>query len=260
MKKGAMRTGTPSELRLIDTDLADPSFTAAMDEALLESAATGAGPTLHFYRRKPPGVTLGYFLKAAENVDLGYCKANGIRVIRRLSGGGAIYTDEGQLVYGLAVQDILPVAPAKCFELVCGALVKALGAIGCEAAFSPVNDVLVKGRKVSGSAIVNRGRTKLVHGTVIVQLDRDMMFRALKVSDETVRKKGLAGPGERVTSLEEAMGRRVPMAKVKGAVAEAIGEALGLKVKDGRLTAKERARVDELVRTRYGTDAWNLKA
>lgn len=255
-----MRTAGPDELRLIDTDLADPALTAAVDELLLETAVTGGGPALHFYRRKPPGVTLGYFLKAAENVDLEYCKAKGIKIIRRLSGGGAIYTDEGQLVYGLAAQDILPVAPAKCFAIVCGALVKALEALGCEAVFSPVNDVLVNGRKVSGSAIVNRGRTKLVHGTVIVEIDREMMFRALRVPDEKLRKKGIAEPGARVISLEEALGKTLPMEKVKGQVAKAIGVALGLKVRAGKLTAKETARVDELVRTRYGTDAWNLKA
>jgi lipoate-protein ligase A len=205
-------------------------------------------------------VTLGYFQKAEENVDLDYCRENGIKVIRRLSGGGAIYTDQGQLVYGLIAQDLLPVAPAKCFEVVCGALVKALGSLGCVAVFSPVNDVLSKGKKLSGSAIVNRGRTKLVHGTVIVELDRVPMFRALKVSDEKLKKKGIQHPGERVTSIEEVLGRTVPIEKVKAAVAGSLGEALGLKIKAGKLTAKEKVRVDELVRTRYIIDAWNLKA
>ena len=203
---------------------------------------------------------MGYFLKAKENVDLDYCREQGIKVIRRLSGGGAIYTDEGQLVYGLVAQDLLPVAPAKCFELVCGALVKALGTLGCEAVFSPVNDVLSKGKKLSGSAIVNRGRRKLVHGTVIAELDRVSMFKALKVSNEKLKKKGVTHPGERVTSIEEVLDRKVPMDRVKAAVAGSIGEALGLKIKAGKLTANEKVRVDELVRTRYITDAWNLKA
>ena len=214
---------------------------------------------MHFYRRKPPCVTLGYFLKASESADLQFCKKKGIQVIRRLSGGGAIYTDEGQLVYGLAVRDLLPSAPAKCFEVLCGALVKALDVLGCDAAFSPVNDVLAQGKKLSGSAIVNRGRTKLAHGTVIVHLDRDTMFKALRMDKAKLRSKGLAHPGERVTSLEEVLGKRPPMVDVKAAVAKALGVALGLKVKKGSLTAKERTRIDELVRTRYSADGWNLK-
>jgi lipoate-protein ligase A len=218
------------------------------------------GPaTLHLYRRKPPGVTLGYFLKATESADLEFCKKKGIKVIRRLSGGGAIYTDEGQLVYGLAVRDLLPAAPQKCFEIVCGALVKALGALGCKAVYSPVNDVLVNGKKLSGSAIVNRGRIKLAHGTVIVHLDRETMFKALRTDKAKLKAKGLAHPGERVTSIEEDLGKRPPMEDVKSAVAKALGDEFDLKVKAGSLTAAERTRIDDLVRTKYGTDEWNLR-
>jgi lipoate-protein ligase A len=255
-----MFTSGPNALRLIDTDLADPAYTAAVDEVLLGSAISDGTSTLHFYRRRPPGITLGYFLKASENADLIYCKKNDIKVIRRLSGGGAIYTDEGQLVYGLAVQDLLPVSPAKCFELVCGALVKALSKLGCECEFSPVNDVLSNGKKLSGSAIVNKGRTKLVHGTVIVELDRDKMFCALKVPKEKLRSKGLSNPGERVTSLTEVLGRAVPMENVKSVVASAIGDVVGLSVRKGHLTSQEIKKIDELVKTRYGADEWNFKA
>jgi lipoate-protein ligase A len=230
-----------------------------VDEALLVGAFDGGAATLHLYRRKPPGVTLGYFLKASESADLEFCKKKGITVIRRLSGGGAIYTDEGQLVYGLVVRDLLPVAPQKCFEIVCGALVRALGSLGCNAVYSPVNDVLVNGKKLSGSAIVNRGRIKLAHGTVIVHIDRDTMFKALKTDKAKLKAKGLAHPGKRVTSVEEVLGKRPPMDEVKTAVAKALGDEFDLKVKNGSLTAAERARIDDLVRTKYCTDEWNLK-
>ena len=202
---------------------------------------------------------MGYFLKASESADLDFCKKKGIKVIRRLSGGGAIYTDEGQLVYGLAVRDQLPEAPTKCFEIVCGAIVRALGALGCNAAFSPVNDVLVQGKKLSGSAIVNRGWAKLAHGTVIVHLDRDTMFKALRTDWAKLKAKGLAHPGDRVTSLEEVLGKSPSTEEVKAAVAKAMGETFDLTAKKGALTVKERARIDELVRTKYGTDEWNLK-
>ena len=222
-------------------------------------AFEGGAATLHLYRRKPPGVTLGYFLNASQSADLSFCKKNGIKVIRRLSGGGAIYTDEGQLVYGLVVRDLLPAAPLKCFEIVCGALVKALGALGCKAVYSPVNDVLTLGKKLSGSALVNRGRIKLAHGTVIVHLDRDTMFKALRTDTAKLKAKGLEHPGEGVTSLEEVLGKKPPMKEVKAAVTKALSDEFDLKVKKGSLTAAERTRIDELVRTKYGTDGWNLK-
>jgi lipoate-protein ligase A len=106
---------------------------------------------------------------------------------------------------------------------------------------------------------VNRGRAKLAHGTVIVQLDRDTMFKALRTDWAKLKSKGLADPGDRVTSLEEVLGNSPSMAEVKAAVAKAMGETFDLTVKKGTLTAKERTRIDELVKTKYGTDAWNLK-
>ena len=186
-------------LRVIDTDLADPAFTAAVDEVILDTAISGGPPTLHLYRRSPPGVTLGYFQKAQENVDLDFCRENHIKVVRRMSGGGVIYTDERQLVYGLVARDLLPEAPSECFELVCGHLAKALSGLGCDCIFSPENDILSGGRKVSGSAIVNKGPTKLIHGTIMVEIDRLVMFQALRVPKEKLDAKGISDPGQRVT-------------------------------------------------------------
>ena len=244
-------------MRVIDTDLADPAFTAAVDETILETAISGSTPTLHLYRRSPASVTMGYFLKAEENVDLDFCQENGIKVIRRMSGGGAIYTDERQLVYGLAARG-LPEALGDCFSTVLSWLADAISKFGCECRFSPANDLVIGDRKVSGSAIVNKGATKLIHGTLLVDIDRELMFRALKVPEERLRSKGLEDPGERVTSLVEAIGRTVPMEDVKAAVIEAMAAIVGT-AESGTLTDDEVERAKELVRVKYGTDEWNLK-
>jgi lipoate-protein ligase A len=246
-------------MRVIDTDLADPAFTAAVDETILETAISGGPPTLHLYRRSPASVTMGYFLKARENVDLEFCKENGIKVIRRMSGGGAIFTDERQLVYGLAARG-LPEAPGDCFSVVLTELAHAISKLGCECRFSSANDLVIDNRKVSGSAIVNKGATKLIHGTLLVDFDREIMFRALKVPEERLRTKGLGDPGERVTSLTEATGKTVPMEDVKAAVVEAMAAVVGTRAENGALTDDEVERAKELVRVKYGTDEWNLKS
>lgn len=256
---GAGGGSTMEALRVIDTDLASGPLTAAVDEVLLSSVIEGGPPTLHLYRRSPPAVTLGYFLKAEEEADLDFCRAHGISVVRRTSGGGAIYTDEGHLVYGLAVRGVLPVAPARCFEVVCGALADGLRGLGCDCRFSPANDILAGDRKFSGSAIVNKGEAKLVHGTVIVALDRDTMFKALRVPEERVRSKGLTSARDRVTSLREAVGTGVSMDEVKAIVRTALCRVLGTDAVDGALTDEEREWADHLVRTRYGTDGWNMR-
>lgn len=246
-------------LHIIDTDLADPAYTAAIDETLLRSADGGGPPVLHLYRRSPPAVTLGYFLDVDENVDVQYCRENGIKILRRMSGGGAIYTDQGQLIYSLTGKDIFPDGTVECFELVCGAVAEALRTLGCDCRHVPVNDIVHDGRKLSGSALFQRGRAKLMHGTVIVELDREAMFRALKVSEEKLKEKALQRPGDRVTSLTEALGGPVPMDELKMALATALGRTLDMSDRPYTLSQEEKIRAEGLVKEKYGNDDWNFK-
>jgi len=248
------------QLRIIDTDLAHPHRTGALDEALLRARSKGLAPdTLHFYRRDPPGVSLGYFGKARGEVDLGYCAKNGIALVRRLSGGSAIYTDKGCLGYALVSKGLLPSSPNDAYERACGALVLGFEKLGVDAAFKPVNDVQVGGRKLSGSALLRRWGAQLVHGTILLEVDRERMSGALRVPREKLAEKGLETPGQRVTSLQEILGRVPALGKVKSAMAEGFEERFGLEAKRGELTEFERGLTDELLSQKYGTDEWNLK-
>ncbi len=91
-------------IRVVETDLAQPAYTVACDEALLAARAEGSIPdTLHIYRRSRPTISLGHFQRLEDCVDVELAGELGIEVIRRVSGGSAIYTDPGQLIYCLAI-------------------------------------------------------------------------------------------------------------------------------------------------------------
>lgn len=247
-------------LRVIDTYLAEPAMTAAIDEALLEHVAAGASlPALHFYRRRPPAVTIGYFQSAHMDVDLTYCREHSIKVVRRMSGGGAIFTDERQLVFGLSTKGLLPETVEASYASVCTALAEALTGLGAPCTYSPVNDVLCQGRKVSGSAQVRRRGAILHHGTVLVDGDLEAMFKALKVPAVKVRDKGISDPRDRVTTLANAIGKCPEMGVVKDAVAHAFATMLGLEPVPTPLTADERKMAEGFKAERYAREAWNLK-
>ena len=92
--------------RLVDSGLAEPAFTAAADEAIALAVSEGkVSNTLHFYRRKVPTISLGYFQEVEKSLDMDFCRQNDIQILRRVSGGSAIYTDPGHLIYGLAVDE-----------------------------------------------------------------------------------------------------------------------------------------------------------
>lgn len=234
--------------RLIDSDLRPPPYTAAADEAILTARHHGLVPdTLHLYRRSVPAVSLGHFQRAEESVDLAVARENGVEVVRRLSGGSAIYTDPGQLVYSVVLRrSDLPASPQQTFEKVCGAIIGALSSLGLEASFEPPNDVLIDGRKVSGSAQARRWDVVVQHGTLLVDTDLGLMARVLR---------GAKRPAEGMTTLARELGRTPSMEEVKAAVVGGFARAFGVGIEKGGMTSQEEALTARLVEEKYGTAA-----
>ncbi len=157
----------------------------AVDEAIAADIATGTSlPTIRFYTWKPGAVSIGYFQRLHDEVNTTACKAKGIDVVRRRTGGGAVYHDpQGEITYSV-------IAPESCFSKdirasyrdICGWIIGGLSNLGIQAEFRPINDVVVGDRKISGSAQTRRRHVLTQHGTVLYSLDRDTMFSVLKPS------------------------------------------------------------------------------
>ncbi|MDW5564085.1 MAG: biotin/lipoate A/B protein ligase family protein [Methanomassiliicoccus sp.] len=224
----------------------DPAMSAAIDEAMLMARSSGEVPdTLHLYRRSAPTVSLGHFEKVRECVDIQAAQRHGVALVRRLSGGSAIYTDSEQLIYTVAVdRRSVPESPLETFRLLCGGVIEALGAMGLKAEFKPVNDVQVRGRKISGSAQVRRHGAVVQHGTLLVRTDYRRMFEVLRWNKRS--------PGE-MTSLAEELSEVPGMDELRGMMAEGFSAALGVRFVRGPLAEGERHLAEELARTRYGS-------
>ena len=232
--------------RLLDSDLRDAAYTAAADEAILIARNEGVAPsTLHFYRRDAPAVSIGYFQKTRECVDLEAAAAENVSLVRRMSGGSAIYTDSGQLIYSLTVDSSeVPGTEEEAFERVCRALIDALSMLGIEATHHRPNDVLVRGRKISGSAQVRRGSIVALHGTILVDTDLDRMERVLRSAKRT------AGG---MTSIAIELGTAPPMSDVKSAVVSGFRRAFGTGISEGPMSDRENELTAHLVETKYST-------
>lgn len=240
--------------RLVDSGLVPPPESAALDEAILEAHIEGMVPnTLHFYGRSVPTVSVGYFQRVSESLDIEEVRRRGVAIVRRKSGGSSIYTDQGQLIFALVLhEEELPKDRAESFRVICSALAAALSSQGVDARYRPMNDIEVAGKKVSGSAQLRRKGSVLQHGTVIVDAD-------LAAMDAVLKSKGAVRPSDRVASLTSLLGKDIPMASVKDAIAENLGSAFGVSIEPSTLTEWERARVVRLVEERYSRDEWNLR-
>jgi lipoate-protein ligase A len=217
-----------------------------VDESILIARSEGRVPnTLHLYRRDRPTVSLGHFERVAECVNMDEVQRRDIAVVRRLSGGSAIYTDQGQVIYTLVVdgRDV-PESPQDAFRMLCQGIVGALGELGLAAEFKPVNDVLVRGRKISGSAQSRRHGTVIQHGTLLVRNDYECMFKVLGSSKRTK---------EEMTSLTEELGVPPSIESIMEALAKGFSGTLDVEMVKGELTELEWTTANDLVRTRYGS-------
>jgi len=246
--------------RLVDSGLVRPPESAAIDEAVLEAHSEGrVGNTLHFYRRSQPTVSLGYFQKIQDSVNLEECDRRGVALVRRKSGGSAIYTDPGQLIYGLIVRDSdLPGEHAEAFRTVCSALARAIASFGVVAAYRPMNDVEIAGRKVSGNAQLRRKGSVLIHGTVIIDTNLETMDAVLR--PRAVEEGEAMKPSERVASLATIMSGLPPtMLEMKTAFAREVSREFDIELLGGPLIDREKMLVSEFVRDRYGNRDWTFR-
>lgn len=246
--------------RLLPLRVDDAFMSMAIDEALLKLNADGKSPnTIRFWRWLPSTVSIGCFQSLEREVDLEVAKRYGVDVVRRITGGGAVFHDhDGELTYSVVCrQEDVPADIIESYKLICGGLVRGFEQLGLRAEFKPVNDVQVNGKKISGSAQTRRWGSVLQHGTVLISPDVRRMFELLRVSPEKISDKFIASVFERVTTVERELGRKPSFEEVRGAMSTGF-KSLGVTLSEGEFTAEELELAAEL-KPRYASNEWLRK-
>lgn len=245
-------------LRVIDFAVGDPFHNMALDEAIARCVWSGRSPpTLRLYGWSPSAVSIGYFQEVLEEVDLDFCRSKGIEVVRRLTGGGAVIHTAGELTYSLIAKEGDPAVPKdiqESYARICAPIVAALRRLGVDAAFRPVNDIEVHGRKVSGSAQTRRFGAVLQHGTLLLDMDFTLL-PALRVKAEKLKDKGATDVRGRVTTLKEILRRDLSKERVGALVAEEFGRGFECELMRGSASKEEEGLVPELAE-RYRSREW----
>jgi len=232
---------------------ANIAFDQAMIDAHQQQAITDTIRFLQF----PPTALIGRHQVLSHELNLAHCRQHGIGVVRRITGGGAIYLDEGQLGWVL-VFDRSTLGIASLAELsseICAAAANGLSRLGIDARYRPRNDIEVDGRKISGTGGLFDGDTILFQGTVLVDMNPQHMIAALNVPQAKLNKRALASVSERVVTLRELLGGQAPpLDEIKSALLAGFSARLGIDPLPGEVSATEETLARELFVEEIGTD------
>ena len=184
----------------------DPYENLALEEHLFETLPEGAG--LFMLWQNTDAVIIGRYQNAAEEIDAAYVKENGIAVVRRMSGGGAVFHDLGGLNYTLITDDAASPVPTDgsadadaVWQACMAPLLAVLRGYGLEAQFSGRNDIEIGGRKIAGCAQYARGGRTLHHGCILFDTDLSKVAAALDPGEAKFLSKSDKSVRTRVTTV-----------------------------------------------------------
>ena len=184
----------------------DPYENLALEEHLFETLPEGAG--LFMLWQNTDAVIIGRYQNAAEEIDAAYVKENGIAVVRRMSGGGAVFHDLGGLNYTLITDDAESPVPTDgsadadaVWQACMAPLLAVLRGYGLEAQFSGRNDIEIGGRKIAGCAQYARGGRTLHHGCILFDTDLSKVAAALNPGEAKFLSKSDKSVRTRVTTV-----------------------------------------------------------
>lgn len=233
--------------------LFDRRTDAAYNLALEEVISTDYPQEAIMLWRNDNAIIVGRNQNTAAEIDAEYVRDHGISVVRRMTGGGAVYHDLGNINYTIIAsgRQLEQEAFARNARIV----VRVLGSLGVAAEFHGRNDILVAGRKVSGSATRVMTDRTLFHGTLLFDTDLSVLSAALTPDESKIRAKGIKSVRSRVANLKEFLPRMDVenfLAELRDRLLRFTGQASALEIPE-----VYQRRAEALAEAKYRTWEWN---
>ncbi len=235
------------KFKFITHDNTDAYFNLASEEYFLKQT-----DGYYFYLWiNAPAVIVGANQNAIEEVNLPYTEKEGIKVVRRLTGGGAVYHDLGNLCYTV----IAPFdSEADNYKEFTKPVIEYLNSLGVDAKFSGRNDITVDGKKISGNAQTVYKNRIMHHGTLLFSSDMSVLGNALNPSKIKMESKGIKSVRARVTNILDCLKDKIDIKEFKN----------GLKNKflsfceEYNLSDNDLEKINQLVIDKYSSYQWNI--
>lgn len=230
----------------------DPALNLALEEYLLRNIAPGEDILLFYINE--PSIIIGRNQNTLEEINREYVEERGIHVVRRLSGGGAVYHDLGNLNFSFITEN-LP-ENVHNFQKFTEPVIQALRDLGVQAELGGRNDILVDGRKISGNAQYIAARRMVSHGTLLFDTDLSHVGEALRVKPSKIESKGVKSVRSRVANICEFLTEPMTVEALRLHLLHSIFPGPG-EIPQYRLTPEDWEKVHALADERYRSWDWN---
>lgn len=242
--------------QLIRDQATAPLIHMALDEVLLDAVAAGKRPpTLRIWEWAANAVVIGRFQSVRNEVDLTGAERHAVQVVRRITGGGAMFIEPGNTItYSIyaPAELVSGMSAVDSYAFLDQWVLDALAALGVNAWYQPINDITSAAGKIGGAAQTRRAGAVLHHVTMAYDIDSAKMLEVLRIGREKLSDKGTASAAKRVDPLRSQTG--LARAAIIEQMVATFREQHGLT--ESQVSSEERAAAAQLVETKFGTDAW----
>ncbi|MEK3763526.1 MULTISPECIES: lipoate--protein ligase [unclassified Solibacillus] len=233
--------------------ITDPRINLAIEEYVLKNMDIEKDDYLLFYINQP-SIIIGKNQNTIEEINTDYVEENGIIVVRRLSGGGAVYHDLNNLNFSFLTKD--DGNSFSNYKKFTQPVVDALAKLGVNSELSGRNDILAEGKKVSGNAQYSTRGRMFSHGTLMFDLDIDAVVNSLKVKQDKIESKGIKSVRSRVANIVDFLPEKITVEEFRMEILKSIfgGEE---NIKYYELTEDDWEKIHEISKSRYQLWEWN---
>lgn len=241
------------KLNYLDLTTTDPAWNLAAEQYVFDHL-----PKDRMYLmlwQNDNAIIIGKHQNTLAEINEAYVKEHGIKVVRRLSGGGAVYHDMGNLNFTLITDDT---GSAIDFRLFCQPVIRALQKVGVTAELNGRNDMTIGGQKFSGNAQYRKNGRVMHHGTILFDSNPEVLSSALKVNEEKIRAKGVKSVRSRITNVRPHLPKDMTLPQFRRVLLDSILEETP--GEEYTLTEADLAAIDHIRAQRYDTWQWNYGA
>ncbi|MBY6050811.1 MULTISPECIES: lipoate--protein ligase [Bacillaceae] len=232
--------------------ITDPRINLAIEEYALKNLDIEETYLLFYINE--PSIIIGKNQNTVEEINTEYVEDNGIHVVRRLSGGGAVYHDLGNLNFSFITKD--DGDSFHNFQKFTEPVTEALQKLGVNAELSGRNDLMAEGRKISGNAQFSTKGRMFSHGTLLFDSEIESVVSALKVKKDKIESKGIKSIRSRVANISEFLDEKITIEEFRTLLLKNIFGDLS-EIPEYKLTDEDWERIHQLSRERYQNWDWN---